>query len=142
MNNKFKFFKYAGITLLLGMGLYFVGFYEPYLEHYKCKNSISAQNCSDCEPTGQKSKFLIDKNQNTVLQKTWIKTKLVGSEYLEGCIVTNDNNWICKRESKFNDLTITDEEKMIDGLFIMINEWIRGANFSNPLNSSSYWCAK
>lgn len=132
----------AGITLVLVIGIYLIGFYEPYLEYYRCKNSISAQNCSNCKPTGQKFKFLIDKNQNSVLQKVWIKTKLVNSEYLKDCKVTNSNNWICKRELIFSDITTTYEEKMIDGLFIAIEEWIRGADFSNPLDTSSYWCAK
>lgn len=142
MNNKFKLLKMVGIAITLVIGIYFGGFYEPYLEQYSCKNNVSAQNCSDCQLTGLKLKFLVDKNQNTVMQKVWIKTKLVGSEYFEGCKVTNSDNWICKRESKINDITVTTEEKMIDGLFIAINEWIRSPNFSNSLDISSYGCAK
>lgn len=112
------------------------------LKYYKCKNSISAQNCSGCDFTGQTMKFLVEKERNTVLQKIWVKNKLVDSTYLDSCIVTDKKNWICKQERIFRDLTSTTQEKMIDGVFITIQEHIKGSDFHTPLEGSSYWCAK
>jgi len=122
---------------------YFFLIHEPYLQSYECKNSISAQNCNACKLESQKFKFLVDREKNTVLQKSWIKDKLVGSEYLKNCIVTNDRNWICKTESKIPPrLEIIYDEKMIGGVYINIVEWIDNQKYHQPGELSTYYCAK
>ncbi len=130
------------IVVLIALFLVLYIFKNSELKYHKCKDNISAQNCSDCEYTGQTMRFLVDKERNTVLQKIWIKTNLVDSNYLDSCIVSNKNNWICKQEDVFKDLTTTTQNKMIDGVFIGIQEYIRGSDFHKPLDISSYWCAK
>jgi hypothetical protein len=135
--------KISLVLILIAILGYFFLINDPYLQYYKCKNSISAQNCNACKPESQKFKFLVDKEKNTVLQKSWIKDKLVGSEYLKNCIVTNDRNWICKTESNISpQLEIIYDEKMIDGVFISIVEWIENAKYHQPGELSTYYCAK
>ena len=97
------------IAIFLIFSLFGTSCFSKALTVYFCNTFAEAEACSatcSITPKGykydpkfvQKMEFLINEKSQSVLEKTYIGSKLVGSSVMKNCTIFDANNWDCSQE--------------------------------------------
>jgi hypothetical protein len=102
---------------------------------YLCPDIHAVESCSNQCEFVQKSSvvFLIDKQINTVLKKSYFDNNFQSSAFYRDCRIFDTNNWECK------DGNTTDS--MTDGVYFHKNYNLRNDTY-DVSRGSPFFCAK
>ena len=110
---------------------------------YKCDDEVSAESCTgSCkENDGSVSMELrANKESKSVLQIMYMNSVRKSSGIIKNCVVFDDENWHCERETKTDYIENKSVSKMVNGVYTEINGTYYLENPNRNVKISS--CAK
>ena len=114
------------------------------LTKYSCKNSVNTEACFECEVSkyGEKVDFLVNKNNQTVMERTFVKIRgesIVQSTLHEKCKIFDAKNWDCSESFRLpNGYSSENHIVMVNNIFSFYTQ-----SSVNSKDESFYgWCAK
>jgi hypothetical protein len=113
------------------------------LTQYSCKNSVNTEACFECEVSkyGEKVDFLVNKNNQTVMKRTFVKVRgelVIQPILYEKCKIFDAKNWDCSESFRLpNGYSHKTHAVMVDNIFSSYTQ-------SSADNKESFygWCAK
>lgn len=137
-NKKIAIFALLSILFITAL---FISFTQK-LTQYKCKDSSSATHCFGCEVSkhGEKVDFLVNKNNQTVMQRTFVKIRgeaIVTSDLYDNCKIFDAKNWDCSNSFMSSNGNYHNTHSVMAG-----NVFSYYSKLNHKDNSGTAWCAK
>jgi hypothetical protein len=125
-----KFLIYFTALLLL---MFAVDSKASQLQYLSCKNITAIESCSrNCFTVTEKISidFIINKEKNIVMRKTFVDGDFKTSLTLQNCRIFDEKNWDCSESQSYSNAEIVKTEKMTNGIYATAIQNLRNSFFT------------